>query len=1701
MDEETRRRRQGMTPSADLGSVTPRHGPVLNTPAARPDRGLNFGDWMYHQGILNHNDYVLARGGRAGGRGHFDVGGAATDIAASPSVALPTTAVPSTAISTAPAVDPSSAIPQSGTQSYLSSLYQTLLGRAPDAGGLGYWADQIDSGNMTRQDILPNFLHSKEYQNLYNTNPSEAVKDLYTTVLDRDPEQAGLDYWIGQAKNGMTADDMYSGFRSSSEAKNADQIANDYLNYTNAYPTFDQMAKAQDQIKQGNNVDDFILNLPESEHYWLDSAYQNILGRAIDSPSEKYWSGRLSDGSLTPDQFLEYVYSSPEAQDYNNKTAISDAFQSYLGRAPTAEEMAKESSSLNNYLSQNQNNYDDAYNKIEAELASWPQSRDYLQSTGAPYQVAQNGNTVSDATPLNLRTAHDYSQQNLWEVNSFKSDAEKIGALVQQEGGRFVQQIMDPNTPNDVKYQAMREIEGIANTVMNRAAVGYKNNNSGGWFTTRGYDPHSVTSQILAPWAFSAMNSTGRNKGEPLAKEGYNAIQRYKTIKDSAEYQPIMDVLKQIVANQRVDITDGGTDYKANYVHPSWAKKGGLQYITDLGGPPTKKQGYHQFYGTPELRDQAKAARGSTLQGGVEFDPGTTTPGTSGGSTSGGNGGSNGGPTINTNPGGSYGPPAPGSSDNSGPTNNGSIASGSLTGDGSQMVPVYKTITTPGTTSTLVSDGKTISYDVPGTTKSVIDGYQPAWQAAGFQSQSDYQTAAQYEYSSAKTFYADQSANAQGWNSAADMQAAKDLGIDDPASYGMYQVVSSGALPPEMLGEPIGTFNPYADFNESQWASLFAPYEMGVKRGGRINKDRGGSVDDALRRMGFSEGGSGPDEDELERKANQSLWEQAKEATHNAYVNTIPSNVRLLGETMMGVDTPITERDFPASDLDAMRAQLSTSKRMSDDRENNLREIAKMSPQDYARSSQAKGRLTFDKQGNPQISQESYEDFMGGVRKKLDSFDATRGKTTVGGYRDHAGLDNYGWKQAIDRSIYDPDFRVATTLGRYQAQDTPNGPVIRDDYNFDKWNTENSEKVDASTLRDTPIHFVDYLMRKYAGNRHRPVQINLQHYDHGGRIGFEDGGMPPEDDPERLRHWSEPQRAHEFVQQQLNSGEKQLPQYDPEGGKKAAVDAALTGYGMTNAGGVQDAIGAMPDGKGGFNPSLYRNIREGNYLDAGLQAMGAVVPGFGGAVAKAGRLAKGAKAAKAVETASTAAKTAENVADAGNAVEKTESKLWKPSAPRIIRPGEEGAPTVGDILAKNGYTDIPTDKGYVHWLDALNEPASKQTQANLLLEFQDALKHHLSLPEGMRRQNTRDAMAAAVPYLGQSEKGVPYDLITQNAKQGKAAAALGITNSYGNPVDTWGLSLSPALNWEALRVCGNDAICRALCLGKKSGGYALEGAMNDEFKMNLPRANSLGRTIFMMQRPREFAVRMADEMRALQGETAKNGMDLSMRLNTLSDLHPTTWSPFRDAYPDVDFYDYTKHNVNAMGPNHHLTYSSTGHSSDDLINPYSNFTKMIDRLNGGDNVAIVMNQKHDKPKLLEYLDRQYEVRDGDAHDYRPHDQQPKGKQGVILALGKKEQGKGATAEAARERSGGFYYDFWPKKDGDKIVIPDQRGYAEAEKAERIRRSKKKGGGGLEVDHDIWRSQYHNHHHFEDAPPGKRKIPDWWDNQESKRKAG
>jgi uncharacterized protein (TIGR01370 family) len=83
-------------------------------------------------------------------------------------------------------------------------LYKAAFNRAPDASGMGYWLAQKDGGSNIVTNIAQGFVDAPEFVAKYGSNPSNAsyVDKLYQNVLGRAGEAGGVAYWNQQLDAG-----------------------------------------------------------------------------------------------------------------------------------------------------------------------------------------------------------------------------------------------------------------------------------------------------------------------------------------------------------------------------------------------------------------------------------------------------------------------------------------------------------------------------------------------------------------------------------------------------------------------------------------------------------------------------------------------------------------------------------------------------------------------------------------------------------------------------------------------------------------------------------------------------------------------------------------------------------------------------------------------------------------------------------------------------------------------------------------------------------------------------------------------------------------------------------------------------------------------------------------------------------------------------------------------------------------------------------------------------------------------------------------------------------------------------------------------------------------------------------------------------------------------------------------------------------
>jgi hypothetical protein len=99
---------------------------------------------------------------------------------------------------------------------FVTLMYQNVLLRQPDSGGVSAWVSYLASGG-TRPQVALGFLQSAEFLGLTSTQNRVTVSLLYFDMLRRQPDSGGFNGWVAALNSGTSLVDVISGFLNSGE--------------------------------------------------------------------------------------------------------------------------------------------------------------------------------------------------------------------------------------------------------------------------------------------------------------------------------------------------------------------------------------------------------------------------------------------------------------------------------------------------------------------------------------------------------------------------------------------------------------------------------------------------------------------------------------------------------------------------------------------------------------------------------------------------------------------------------------------------------------------------------------------------------------------------------------------------------------------------------------------------------------------------------------------------------------------------------------------------------------------------------------------------------------------------------------------------------------------------------------------------------------------------------------------------------------------------------------------------------------------------------------------------------------------------------------------------------------------------------------------------------------------------------------------
>jgi len=104
-----------------------------------------------------------------------------------------------------------------GTAGQIYRLYQAAFDRKPDLPGMGFWIKAVENG-LSMNQVATGFFASPEFQQMYaGANDHDFLVKLYEHALHREFDQDGMNFWTSHMANGLSREQVIIYFAESPE--------------------------------------------------------------------------------------------------------------------------------------------------------------------------------------------------------------------------------------------------------------------------------------------------------------------------------------------------------------------------------------------------------------------------------------------------------------------------------------------------------------------------------------------------------------------------------------------------------------------------------------------------------------------------------------------------------------------------------------------------------------------------------------------------------------------------------------------------------------------------------------------------------------------------------------------------------------------------------------------------------------------------------------------------------------------------------------------------------------------------------------------------------------------------------------------------------------------------------------------------------------------------------------------------------------------------------------------------------------------------------------------------------------------------------------------------------------------------------------------------------------------------------------------
>lgn len=146
----------------------------------------------------------------------------------------------------------------SASEERVLEAYLAFYGRPADPGGLAFWSEYLENQGGNINSIIDAFGKSSEFQERFGSlDNTQLVSNLYQQLFGRDPDQGGLDYYVGKLNsNEMSLQAISMAILSGVKGNDLDIVTNrlDFSKYYVADTSENKQALSSEVLAAKNSI-------------------------------------------------------------------------------------------------------------------------------------------------------------------------------------------------------------------------------------------------------------------------------------------------------------------------------------------------------------------------------------------------------------------------------------------------------------------------------------------------------------------------------------------------------------------------------------------------------------------------------------------------------------------------------------------------------------------------------------------------------------------------------------------------------------------------------------------------------------------------------------------------------------------------------------------------------------------------------------------------------------------------------------------------------------------------------------------------------------------------------------------------------------------------------------------------------------------------------------------------------------------------------------------------------------------------------------------------------------------------------------------------------------------------------------------------------------------------------------------------------